>query len=184
MAKAKKDSGIGRYKLLPDAGPHFQRNPDFDETIEESDDNVRDIEYVAGDIVESDRPLDKVFVNKFQKVGGDEVPTRRAPGGQVSRNAEDDPNKDRPVRSTEDATRATADRFLEDDELEGKPEELRALARGEGAKKKSVLDDDEEEDEDASDEVVDEEEDEDVSDSPRKRPSRSNRATKIRKANK
>lgn len=115
-----------KFKLLKGAGPHFEPNPDFDPDSPEDDDNIRDVEYAPGSIVTSTRPLDKLFVNKFQPIEG--ADPGQTSGGDVH-DRRDDPNADRPVRSVEDANVRSADRFLEDEELEGK-EDLKKLAKG------------------------------------------------------
>jgi hypothetical protein len=60
---------------------------------------------------------------------GDAKPSQGA-GGDDYEDPEDDPDRDRPVRSVEHATRKQRGRYLEEDELEGK-KELQKLARGE-----------------------------------------------------
>ena len=47
--------------------------------------------FVKGDIVESNRPLDKIFVNKFQRVDAD---TPSSKGERVEAGVEDDENTD------------------------------------------------------------------------------------------
>jgi hypothetical protein len=160
--KARGESGVRKFKLLPDAGSHFEPNTDFDPTLPDDEENPRDVEYGPGEVVTSRRPLDKLFVNKFRKVGGDEEDDRPSfAGGQVPRDPEYDPDKDRPVRSTEMATRREAGRFIEEEELEGKKNaaELLKQVRGEGAKKKSVLDDEEDDEEEVPNDADDDTED-------------------------
>lgn len=165
--KPKKERKLRRFRVRQNVAPHFEPNPNFDKDAGEDEDNLRDIEYGPGEIVESYRPLDKLFVNKLDPItdSGDRADVQSA-GGDVASDTEDDPDKDRPVRDVEDARVNRADRFLTEEELEGKPE-LKKLAKG----KKVDLDDDEEEDEEdeapkakksskKSEESEDEEEDE------------------------
>jgi hypothetical protein len=119
-----------KFRLRKDVGSHFEPNPNYDPDQMSTDDNPRDNEYKGGDIVESTRPLDQIFVNKFDPImtRGDALPN--AAGGDVPATDPDkDPNKDRPVRDYEDANVNRAGRFLTEEELEGKPE-LQKLSKG------------------------------------------------------
>ncbi len=167
--KTRKSKPIRQFKLLPNVGSHFEPSPDFDPDLPEDDDNLRDVEYKAGDVVKSRRELDKLFANKFtRQINEDDEPELiEAPGTTIPQDPENDPFRDVPVRSTEDANKRSAERFLTEEELEGKPE-LQKLAKGVKTSK-SPLDDDDEEDEDASESVMDDdEEDEDVEEKPKK----------------
>lgn len=157
--KSRKKKPIREYKLLPNVGSHFEPSPDFDPELPEDDDNLRDVEYKAGDVVKSRRELDKLFANKFtRQINEDDEPELiEAPGTTIPQDPENDPFRDVPVRSTEDANKRTAERFLSEEELEGKPE-AQKLAKG--VKPKSPLDDDDEEDEDDSESDVDDDEEE------------------------
>jgi hypothetical protein len=67
MAKEKKRR---MFELLPGVGPHFEPNIDFDKDQPEDDENLRDVEYVAGEQVESTRDLVNAFPGKFKEVTG------------------------------------------------------------------------------------------------------------------
>lgn len=64
-APSKKARTVMRFRLKKDVGSHFEPNPDYDPDSPVTDDNLREIEYQAGDIVKSTRNLAKVFENKF-----------------------------------------------------------------------------------------------------------------------
>lgn len=161
-AKKKK---VREFRMLPNVGDHFEPNPDYDAEFPEDEDNPRDTHYVAGDIVKSTRELDKIFANKFtRQVNEDDEPELvTAPGTTIPQDPENDPFRDVPVESTEAANKKTADRFLSEEELEGKPE-LQKLARG--VKAKNPLDDDEDEEADDEEESAEEE---DVEETPKKK---------------
>lgn len=141
-----------KFELLEGVAPHFEPNPDFNAEEPESEDNLREIEYEAGDTVTTTRPLDRLFVNKFRALGA--ASPGRTAGGDAP-HPKHDPNKDRPVRSEEDARVARGDRFLEEDELDDP--KLKKLAKG----KSKVSEGDEEEEEE---EEETEESSEDVTD--------------------
>lgn len=126
--KKKKKRPLVKFRLRKDAGPHYIGNPDFDpEEPVDDEDNPRDIELLAGQTCMSRRSLDILFPNKFIRLGEPDV--RSTSGGGEDISPIDDPNKDRPVRSQEHARLNQADRFLREEELEGKPE-LKKLAKG------------------------------------------------------
>lgn len=126
---------IMKFRLRKDAGSHFEKNLDFDPSESEDDDNVREFEFGPGDVVQATRRLDREFPNKFQLIEGDAK--RPGVGGGDSGDDEEDPDAGRPVRSVEAARTRQAGRYLEEHELEGKPE-LQKLARGEKPAKKKV----------------------------------------------
>lgn len=168
--KTRKSKPIRQFKLLPNVGSHFEPSPNFDPDLPEDEDNLRDVEYKSGDIVKSRRELDKIFANKFtRQINEDDEPELiEAPGTTIPQDPENDPFRDVPVRSTEDANKRSAERFLTEEELEGKPE-LQKLAKGVKTSKSPLDDDEDEEDEDASESVMDDdEEDEDVEEKPKK----------------
>ncbi len=137
-----KDKTKRVFELLPNCGDHFEPNPDFNSALAEDDDNLRHVHYVAGEKVTTTRPLDKIFVNKFKQVSG-EPSDSQTMGGETP-----DPKaagKDRPVRSTEDAIKSAADRYLTEEELEGKPDQKKLI-------KAKPEDDDESDNGDAEDE--------------------------------
>jgi hypothetical protein len=63
-------STMQRYKVL--AGTHYEKNPDFDKLSEEERKNPfhpkRMKAFVRDEVVLSDRPLDEIYVNHFEKV--------------------------------------------------------------------------------------------------------------------
>lgn len=127
---AVKERKVRLFRLKKGVAPHYEPNPDYDRESPEDEDNLRGIEYEAGDKVKSTRPLDKIFVNKFEPLddGGDRSQVQSA-GGDTEDDPENDPDKDRPVRSVQDAINRRADRHLTEEELEGKPK-LQKLAHG------------------------------------------------------
>jgi hypothetical protein len=126
--KPQRKGQVNTYRLRENAGPHFEPNPDFDPEQPDSEDNPRATEYAAGQLVRSSRPLDQLFVNKFDVLsGGGNRGDFKGVGGDE--HDPDHPDHERPVSSVEDAMVRRADRFLTEDELEGKPE-LQKLAKG------------------------------------------------------
>lgn len=134
--KERKQKQTKKFRLKRGVGDHFELNPQFDPELPEDEDNVRDVVYHGGEIVESTRPLDKLFVNKFEPVQGGSF--ANTPGGDVVDDPELDPDKDRPVRSTEDANVRRGERFLQEEELEGKPE-LQKLAKPKTGKEMAAM---------------------------------------------
>jgi hypothetical protein len=130
------------FKLRRNAGPHYEKNLDFDPTEPEDDeDNPREVEFAPGKTIKSRRRLDKIFPNKFLLVDGEVRPSQGV-GGDVD-DEENDVDKDRPVRSKEHALTRQADRYLDEDELDDGEEgpskdKLRKLARGERRKTKAM----------------------------------------------
>lgn len=59
---------VQKFRLKEKVGPHSEPNPKFDKNQPESEDNPRDIEFVAGKIVSSDRNLIDLFPGKFELV--------------------------------------------------------------------------------------------------------------------
>lgn len=127
-AEQPKKKPVLKFRLRREAGPHFERNLDYDPSEpEDEEDNPRDYEFGPGDVVESRRRLDKIFPNKFQPVQGNLEPSQGQGGEDYP--ADEDPDADRPVRSVEHATRKQPGRYLSEDELEGK-KDLQAKAKG------------------------------------------------------
>lgn len=126
--KKKGKKPVLKFRLRRDAGLHFEKNLDFDPAEPDDEDNPREYEFEAGDTIESRRRLDKLFPNKFQLLEG-HAPSQGI-GGDDYDDPDEDPDKDRPVRSVEDARLRRSRRYLEEEELEGKPH-LQKLARGE-----------------------------------------------------
>jgi len=126
--KKKGKKPILKFRLRRDCGPHFEKNLDFDPSEPDDEDNPKEFEFAPGDTIESRRRLDKLFPNKFQLLEG-HSPSQGI-GGDDYDNPDDDPDRDRPVRSVEDARLRRSRRYLEEDELDGKPH-LQKLARGE-----------------------------------------------------
>jgi hypothetical protein len=123
-----------KFQLRRDAGPHFEKNLDFDPSEPEDEHNPRDVEFAPGETVGSRRRLDKVFPNKFRLMAGQAAPTQGA-GGDIYDDPDEDPDKDRPVRSAEEALTRQRGRYLDESELEDgedgpSKEELRKLAKG------------------------------------------------------
>src|SRR3954469_1140500 len=61
-----------RYKLLE--GTHYEQNPNFDIHAEGANPHApeRFVRYERGAVVESDRPLNEIYVNKFEVVHEDQ----------------------------------------------------------------------------------------------------------------
>lgn len=155
-----------RFRLLKGCGPHYEPNPDFDPKQPEDEENFRSREISPGQKFWSDRDLTNIFVNKFECL---DAPGNRSgiqsAGGDTSDDPENDPDKDRPVRSAEDSLHRRANRFLEEDELEGK-DELQELAKG---KKVSASEDDGEEEPEEDQEVEEDSFDDEPEELPKKK---------------
>lgn len=106
-----------RFRLKPGVGPHYEANPNFDDEGPESEDNPRSVAYEPGDIVESNRPLDKIFVNKFKRLAG---PASQYASHGGEDDDEDDVEAEWPVTSVEDARVKRADRHLTEEQLKNK----------------------------------------------------------------
>lgn len=154
MVKTKEKSKLHRFRLKKGVGEHYEPNPDFDVTEPESEENFREYVVKPGEIVETPRHLDVLFVNKFVPLTPRDRSNVQSPGGDEI-DPENDPDNERPVSDIEDALVHRAYRHLSDEDLEGKPE-LQKLNKGKKPAAKSEDEESDESDVEGPEDVTDE----------------------------
>lgn len=65
VAEKKKSKPVRKFRLRRDAGPHFEKNPDFDRKLAVGEDNIEHFEVKPGQVVSSSDDLMGKFPNKF-----------------------------------------------------------------------------------------------------------------------